>query len=92
MQPLEAWRVDLSILIDRLTLGLEMFGPYADWLWMIPAIWVITAISLWWLMAQQRREADRAYLAYASRNLSLLRRLAKQRAREVSYPRRYDHR
>ncbi|MEL6964672.1 MAG: hypothetical protein AAFO01_18115 [Pseudomonadota bacterium] len=92
MQPFEAWRFDVNILIDRLTLGLEMFGPYADWLWMIPAIWIMTIISLWYLMLHRRRQADRAYLAYASRNLSLLRRLAKQRAREVSYPKRYDYR
>jgi hypothetical protein len=90
MQLLEALHVDLDAIFKHLILGLELFGPYADWLWVIPAIWVVTAMSLWFYMMRQQREADRAYLAYASRNLSLLRRLAKQRAREVSFPRRYD--
>ncbi len=90
MQSLEAWRFDVGALIDRLILGLELFGPYADWLWVIPAVWAVTAMSLWLFTMRQQREADRAYLAYASRNLSLLRRLAKQRAREVSYLGRHD--
>jgi hypothetical protein len=91
MPSLEVWRLDAGAFWDRLMSGLDLFGPYAAWLWVIPAAWAVTAISLWLFMMRQQRKADRAYLTYASRNLSLLRRLAKQRAREVSYGRQHDH-
>ena len=91
MQSLEAWRFDVGTVFDRLVLGLELFGPHAGWLWLFPAVWVVTTISLWFFMMRRQREADRVYLAYASRNLSILGTLAKRRAREVTLARRHDH-
>lgn len=88
MNGFEAWRVDPGFLWDRLMLGIELFGPYADWLWAAPALWAITVISLWAYLAFQQRRSDRAYLAYASRHLPMLRRIAKHRAQEVVYSRR----
>ena len=90
MDSLEALRLDVDGIRERLALGLDLFGPYADWLWAFPAYWAIAAFSLWLYSDWQQRRSDRAYLAYASRNLSLLRRIARQRAQEVGYFRRSD--
>lgn len=90
MNDLDAWRFDLGVVTDRLELGIELFGPYAGWLWAIPAVWAFTAISLWLYVSWQQREIDRKYLAYASRQLPLLSRIARQRAREVVLSRRFD--
>lgn len=90
MQVLEFWRLDAEAIIEGLALGIELFGPYADWLWLMPAVWATTAISLWLYTSWRQRRADRAYLDYASHNLHLLRRIAKQRAEEVTYFGRYD--
>ena len=90
MNGLEAWRLDVNIIWERLALGLDQFGPYADWLWALPAFWAAAAISLWFYANWQQQKSDRAYLAYASRHLSLFRRIARQRAQEVTYGRRID--
>ncbi|MGI9500533.1 MAG: hypothetical protein ACR2P3_10870 [Geminicoccaceae bacterium] len=90
MNATEAWRFDLNVIWEGLMLGLDLFGPYADWLWAIPMMWAIAAVSLWMFMAWQQQRSDRAYLAYTSRNLPLLRRIARQRALEVAHSRRSD--
>ena len=87
---LEPWRLDPNVIWDRLALGLDLFGPYADWLWIMLVFWTAAAISLWFYIAWQQRRSDREYLAYVSRQLPLLRRIARQRAREVGYSRRTD--
>jgi hypothetical protein len=74
--------------IERMAEGIDLFGDYATWLWMAPAIWGGTAILLWFYMGWLERRRDRAYLAYVSRNLPLLQRIAKQRAIEVVHDRR----
>jgi|GEM_PF-5401397 len=90
MNGLETWRVDLSVMGDRLAEGLDLFGPYATWLWLIPVYWLIASISVWLYANWQQSRSDRAYLAYASRQLPLLRRIARQRAHEVAFSRRTD--
>jgi hypothetical protein len=85
MNGIDPWRIDLRYVIDQLALGLDLFGPYAAWLWVMPAIWAATGLFLWAHVAWRRRQADRAYLAYVSRNLPLLRKIAKQRAKEAAY-------
>lgn len=90
MGGLEAWRLDVNIIWERLALGLDLFGPYAEWLWALPAFWAFAAVSMWFYSAWQQQKSDRAYLDYASRNLSLFQRIARQRAREVSSSRTYD--
>ncbi|MGI9510062.1 MAG: hypothetical protein ACR2QJ_12030 [Geminicoccaceae bacterium] len=79
-----------DIIWDRLALGLQQFGSYSDWFLAIPVLWVAVAISLWLYSSWQQRRSDRAYLAFASRNLPVLRRIARQRAREVAFSRRTD--
>ena len=86
----ESWRFDLDAVWERLALGLDLFGPYADWLWAMPALWAFAVLSIWCRMAWQQRRSDRAYLAYASRQLPMLRRIARQRAQEVAFSRRTD--
>lgn len=90
MNGLEAWRPDLDVIWDRLALGLELFGPYTNWLWVILVFWVTATTSLWFYTSWQQRRSDREYLAYASRQLPMLRRIARQRAQEVAYSRRTD--
>ncbi|MEZ5935302.1 MAG: hypothetical protein R3F54_25925 [Alphaproteobacteria bacterium] len=90
MNDLQALSFHLDAVLDRLALGLDLFGPYAPWLWTMPALWAITGISLWAYTSWQQRRSDRAYLAYASRQLPLLRRIAQRRAREVASARRTD--
>ena len=36
---LEPWRLDPNVIWDRLALGLDLFGPYADWLWIMLVFW-----------------------------------------------------
>jgi hypothetical protein len=90
MNDLEALSLHLQSVWERLALGLDLFGPYASWMWAMPVLWALTGLSLWAYMSWQRRRSDRAYLAYASRQLPLLRRIARQRAREVAFSRRTD--
>lgn len=90
MNGLEAWRPDPNAILDRLAQGLDLFGSHADWLWALLAFWAVAAISLWIYTALQQRRSDREYLAYASRQLPLLRRIARQRAQEVAFSRRTD--
>ncbi|MEM7042334.1 MAG: hypothetical protein AAF543_05945 [Pseudomonadota bacterium] len=90
MAELDIWRFDINAVGERLALGLDMFGPYATWLWIMPVIWMVTLISLWLYMGWQQRQSDRAFLAYASRNLPLLQQIARHRAHEVSRSRTYD--
>jgi hypothetical protein len=90
MKDLDALGLHLDAVLDRLALGLDLFGPYGPWLWATALLWAITAISLWTYAAWQRRRSDRTYLAYASRQLPLMRRIARQRAREVMAARRFD--
>ncbi len=90
MNGLEAWRLDLDVIRDRLALGLDLFGAHADWLWVLVVFWMAAAITLWFYSSWQQRRADRVYLAYASRQLPLLRRIARQRAQEVAFSRRTD--
>lgn len=90
MNVLETWRLDLDGIQAHLAKGIDLFGSYTDWLLVIPMFWAITLISLWAYMSRRQRRSDRAYLTYASRNLSLLRRLARQRADEVAFSRRTD--
>ncbi len=84
MHAMDGWRFDPGFVLERLALGLDLFGPYADWLWFIPAFWAASLVSLWLYTSWQQRESDRAYLDYASRNLPILRRLARHRAQEVA--------
>lgn len=90
MMNVEAWRLDPSLLGDRLALGLDLFGPYASWLWVMPLVWMTTLISLWLYLGWQQRRSDRAFLAYASRNLPLLQKIARHRAHEVVRARSHD--
>ena len=90
MQGLESWRLDLNTFSDRLALGLDLFGPFATWLWLVPLYWVIGTVLVWLYMNRQQRRSDRAYLDYASRQLPVLRRIARQRAQEVAFSRRTD--
>jgi len=90
MQGIESWRIDPSVIGDRLALGLDLFGPYATWLWLIPIYWMIGSLLVWVYMNRQQYRSDRAYLDYASRQLPLLRRIARQRAQEVGFSRRSD--
>lgn len=90
MNGLEAWRLDLAVIWDHLALGLGMFGPHTNWLWVILVFWVVAGTSLWFYTSWQQSRSDRAYLAYASRQLPVLRRIARQRAQEVAYSRRSD--
>ena len=90
MNGLETWRLNLDVFWDRLAGGLDLFGPYANWLWAIPIFWAAAAILIWVYTAWQQRRSDREYLAYASRQLPLLRRIARQRAQEVAFSRRTD--
>ena len=90
MDGIEEWRLDLDGVVDNLALGLDLFGPYAEWLLYIPAFWAAAVLMIWTLTSWQRRQSDRAYLDYASRQLPILRRIAKQRAQEVGYSRRSD--
>lgn len=87
---LESWRPDWGTMGDQLVSGIDRFGPYADWLWAMPILWVSATILIWVYTARQRRRADLAYLAYASRQLPVLRRIARQRAQEVAFSRRTD--
>ncbi len=90
MNGLEAWRLDLDGIGDRLAMGLDLFGPYTNWLWVALVFWVAAAVTLLVYTSWQQRRSDREYLAYASRQLPLLRRLARQRAQEVAFSRRTD--
>ena len=90
MNGLESWRVDLGVIVDRLALGLDLFGPYATWLWLVPLYWAIASVSIWFYMNRQQRRSDRAYLDFASHQLPVLRRIARQRAQEVAFSRRTD--
>lgn len=91
LQPiLERWRVDWGALGDQFVSGIDRFGPYADWLWAMPILWIAATFLIWLYMMRQRRRADRAYLAYVSRQLPVLRRIARQRAQEVAFSRRTD--
>ena len=90
MADLEIWRFDIDAVGDRLTLGLELFGPYASWLWAAPVVWIATLLSLWLYIGWQNRRSDRAFLAYASRNLPVLQKIARHRAHEVVRSRTYD--
>ena len=90
MNDLESWRVDLGVIVDRLALGLDLFGPHATWLWLVPAYWAIASIAVWFYMNRQQRRSDRAYLDFASQQLPVLRRIAQQRAHEVAFSRRTD--
>lgn len=90
MNGLESWRIDLGAIADQLALGLDLFGPHATWLWLVPVYWAIASISVWFFTNRQQRRSDRAYLDYASRQLPVLRRIARQRAQEVAFSRRTD--
>lgn len=90
MNSLEAWRPDFDDIWDRMAMGLELFGPHANWLWVILIFWVTAATSLWFYTNWQQSRSDRKYLAYASRQLPMLRRIARQRAQEVAFSRRTD--
>lgn len=90
MNGISGWQHDLSLLLDRLGLGLNMFGPYADWFWVVPAFWAVALPVLWLYTDWQQSQSDRAFLAYASRQLPLLRHVARQRAQEVALSKRID--
>ena len=90
MTDFEIWFVDFEPILAKLASGLDLFGVHAAWLWAIPACWAVTLMLLWIYTSWRQRQSDRAYLAYASRNLSLLRRIARQRADEVAFSRRTD--
>lgn len=92
MDGIDGWHLALPEILDRLVLGVDLFGTHAPWLLTAPVLWLITVISLWMYLAWQERRRDRTYLAYVSRNLPLFRRIAKQRSSEVLYVRGLERR
>ncbi|MDH3658892.1 MAG: hypothetical protein OEU92_02500 [Alphaproteobacteria bacterium] len=90
LEPWVYWRFDLDFILNRLAIGLDLFGPYGSWLWAVPAYLAIAAILVRGSVAREQRRSDCAYLAYVSRRLPTLGHLARVRAREVSDIRRRE--
>jgi len=90
MNVIDGLPTDMTTLADRLALGMDLWGSYASWVWFVLAFWLMAGLSLWIYAAWRQYQSDQAYLAYVSRNLPILRRVAKQRAYEVGYSRRAD--
>jgi hypothetical protein len=90
MNTVERAPLDLSIVMDRLALGLDLFGPFAPLIWSVITFWVTIGLSLWAYAAWQQHLSDRAYLAYVARHLPILRRIAEQRVCEIGASRRND--
>ena len=92
MNTLGELSLNLTFIMDRLALGLDLFGPLAPLIWSMIAFWITIGLSLWAYAAWQQHLSDRAYLAYVARHLPLLRRVAEQRVHEIGSSRRTDRR
>lgn len=70
-------------IMDRLALGVAMFGDHAVWLWLLPPAWGIAICVIVDRMECEKEERDRFYVAIAERNLPKLREVLKQRSTEI---------
>jgi hypothetical protein len=80
----------LSDVTDQLTLGIEMFGSHALWLWLLPPIWGIAGCMIWNTMQSEKEALDRVYVSNAEQNLPRVKELIKQRSTEILEVRTID--
>lgn len=90
MNGVDGLGLDPGFALDRLALGLDLFGTQADWIWYMLAFWAVAAMLLLVADTLQQRRRDQAYLSYVAENLPEFCRLARLRAREVNARRRVE--